>query len=410
MSEDRNLIHEQVKAIAFYLPQFHPIPENDKWWGNNFTEWTNVRKAKPLFEGHYQPHAPHDDIRYYDLRDIEVQKKQAEMAKKYGIYGFCYYHYWFEGKKLLETPLQNLLQHQEIDFPFCICWANENWSRRWDGCDQEILISQNHSKEDDLAFIEDLFPALQDKRYIKVNGKPLVVVYRPGLLPNPKETMRIWREAVKKKGIGDLYIVRVENFDKGIPPEEFGCDAAINFEPNFETCQSNSSPKQCSYDDILVDDILDFYRYPIFKCLCPGWDNTARRGMSGAVFVGSSPEKYAYWLRKAVEYTVKKFRKDERFLFFNAWNEWGEGAHLEPDKKYGYAYLEATSRVLNGDFHQDMEVFRIMDYVLERVEIERAKETRNSQNIIQQKENDIVFMQSSKFWKLRSLYLKLRKK
>ena len=350
--KEYDLDESKIRTIAFYLPQFHTIPENDQWWGKGFTEWTNVKKAKPLFEGHYQPHVPHEDIGYYDLRDIEVQKKQAEMAKKYGLFGFCYYHYWFAGKKLLDTPLKNMLRHPEIELPFCVCWANENWTRQWDGAKDEILIAQHHSDEDDLNFILDMIPVLEDKRYITVERKPLLIIYRPKLFPDPKRTMEIWREEVRKHGLPGLYIAKVENFDKRIDPQEFGCDAAIDFAPDWDALGKpvrEGNPATLSYNSMIEDDLLKDRDYEFFRCVCPIWDNAPRRQDGGGVtFIDSSPEKYKYWLKNSIKQTLKKIKDpDKRMVFINAWNEWGEGAYLEPSKRYGYAYLDATKNAIS---------------------------------------------------------------
>lgn len=419
---------DKAKLIAFYLPQYHPIPENNKWWGDNFTEWTNVRKATPLFDGHYQPHIPHEDIGYYDLRDTETQRMQAEMAKKYGIYGFCYYHYWFDGKKLLETPLQNLLEHPEIDFPFCICWANENWTRRWDGDNKEVLIKQSYSYDDDVAFINDLIPTLKDRRYIKVDGKPLVLIYRPALLPDSKKTMKIWKEEAKKNGIDDLYIVRIENFDRNIPPSKFGCDAAVDFTPNFDALEYDKisdKPYVGSYDSLIVNSLINPDEdYPLFKCVCPGWDNAARRqDGGGATFINASPKKYKYWLKKSIEYTFYKFKGDKRLIFINAWNEWGEGAHLEPDKKFGYEYLEATKGALkemnqesmdDDDFEVERDIYSRLSNFRQKIQ-QKDQEIINFNQTIQQKDHEIhqqnkkiAFIQSSKFWEVRRIYLRMK--
>ncbi len=405
---------DEVKLIAFYLPQFHTIPENDKWWGEGFTEWTNVRKAKPLFDGHYQPHVPHSDIGYYNLRNIETQKQQAKTAQKYGIYGFCYYHYWFGGKKLLETPLQNVLQHPEIDLPFCICWANENWTRKWDGAEKKILIAQKHSPEDDLAFIKDVMPALKDSRYIFVDGKPLLVVYRPALFPDFKETAKIWRAEVKKNGFPGLHIARVENFDNGVAPEKFGCDINIDFSPDFDLGESirSKKPATFSYDDLVVRKLSKIRPYSFVQSVCPSWDNAARRQDGGGfTFVHSSPEKYEYWLKHSIKKTlIEGGRSDHNMIFINAWNEWGEGAHLEPDEKYGYAYLEATKKAIHdaqmevkSGFVLEQKIFKEFGSLL----LERGKnldEIARLSYVLEQREQELNLMRSSKFWKMREAW------
>lgn len=351
------------RLIALYLPQFHSIPENNAWWGEGFTEWTNVRKATPRFQGHYQPHVP-GQLGYYDLRDPSARIAQAELAHEYGIYGFCYYHYWFNGKRLLEAPFNEVLKSGKPDFPFCLCWANENWSRRWDGSDKEILMEQQYSDEDDLNFITDLIPAFLDERYIRVNGKPLLLVYRTGLLPDPKRTTEIWRNAMNRAGVGDLYLVRVENSMDGIEPipESIGFDAAMEFAPNWgmtgptmNEVVGADGALQAIPDDLHVRDYSECMRrmlsrpvtnYKLFRGVFPCWDNSARRKNEPTIFINSSPAKYAFWLAAMSKHTVSRFQGDEQLVFINAWNEWGEGCHLEPDEKYGAAYLEATSQVV----------------------------------------------------------------
>jgi lipopolysaccharide biosynthesis protein len=222
----------KIKPIAIYLPQFHPVVENDTWWGKGFTEWTNVTKAKPEFEEHYQPHLP-ADLGFYDLRLEEARLAQEELAKGYGIHGFCYYHYWFNGKRMLYEPLDRKLQNPKEDFPFMLCWANENWTRVWDGSESEILLKQEYSEEDDLNHINHLISIFKDDRYIKVDGKPIFIIYRLKLFPDLEKTIKIWREEVKKAGFPDLYLGFSQNYDLQFEPTTKGFDFAFEFQPNF---------------------------------------------------------------------------------------------------------------------------------------------------------------------------------
>src|SRR5581483_10679407 len=222
-----------VRAIAFYLPQYHPIPENDAWWGPGFTEWTNVARARPLFRGHYQPHLP-ADLGFYDLRLPEARAAQAALAREYGIHGFCYYHYWFQGRRLLDRPFQEVLSSGTPDFPFCLCWANEEWTRAWDGRSGQVLIEQHYSEEDDRRHLRWLAQAFADRRYIRVCGKPLFAVYRASKLPDAPRTIATWREEAQRLGIGELFVCRVESFssERG-DPRALGFDAAIEFQPDW---------------------------------------------------------------------------------------------------------------------------------------------------------------------------------
>lgn len=354
----------KVRAIAFYLPQFHPVPENDEWWGEGFTEWRNVTKAKPLFPGHYQPHLP-ADLGFYDLRLPEVREAQAELARQHGIHGFCYYHYWFNGRRILERPFNEVLQSGKPDFPFCLCWANENWSRAWDGGEKNMLLQQNHSEEDDRAHILDLLPALRDSRYIRINGRPLLIIYRTALLPDPKRTASIWREVARAAGIGEIYLAAVEKGN--VNPESIGFDAAIEFSPNSKdvgqpafagpVTKKLSSlgviPKVFSQHSVFrysaiaegkKNQKLPAYKY--FRCVSPMWDNTPRRKENGRILLGSTPKLYKDWLTTVLKQTCEKYEGDEQIVFINAWNEWAEGCHLEPDLKWGHAYLEATKEAL----------------------------------------------------------------
>ncbi len=221
----------KIKPIAIYLPQFHPIPENDIWWGKGFTEWTNVTKAQPRFQGHYQPHLP-ADLGFYDLRLEEARLAQEQLAKDYGIHGFCYYHYWFNGKRILQEPLDRKMQNRKEDLPFLMCWANENWTRTWDGLDKEVLLKQEYGFDDDLAHIQHLISFFKDERYIKVEGKPIFVVYRPNLFPDIQKTISIWRKAVREAGFPDLYIGYALNAENHFSPQSLGFDFAFEFQPN----------------------------------------------------------------------------------------------------------------------------------------------------------------------------------
>jgi lipopolysaccharide biosynthesis protein len=314
---------DAVRAIAFYLPQFHTIPENDLWWGSGFTEWTNVTRARPSFIGHYQPHLP-ADMGFYDLRVADARAKQAALASAYGLHGFCYYYYWFAGRRLLETPVETMLESGQPDFPYCLCWANENWTRRWDGADQEVLIAQNPSRADDERLVRDLLPHFRDPRYIRVNGKPLFIVYRIGVLPDVAASAQLWRRIAQEEGIGEIYLCAAKTYDTG-DPTVYGFDAVVEFPPHG------------------------------LRTVMPGWDNTARRMHQALVFAHASPEVYELWTREVVAQARRK-PPGERLIFVNAWNEWAEGAHLEPDRRFGRQYLEATQRALAHGQARDPEL------------------------------------------------------
>ncbi|NCC60278.1 MAG: methyltransferase domain-containing protein [Verrucomicrobiae bacterium] len=347
----------EIKAIAFHLPQFHSIPENDRWWGEGFTEWSNTRKAKPLFPGHYQPREPHPDIGYYDLSDIKTLKCQVDMAKKFGIYGFCFYHYWFHGTRLLGRPVDMLLGNKDIEMPFCLCWANETWSKKWDGKDHHILIEQKFSPEDDLQFIEFLAPYFRDPRYIRVNGRPILLVYRVSKLPSPLETVSRWRTWCQENGLGEIHLVAVCHGE--VYPNskliDIGFDAYAEFPPHCFPCQHIPSENSLFGDGYRFDystgvdaSIESNDSQIIYKGCTLGWDNTARFGKNATIYLNFSIKKYYFWLCHIIDYTRKKFNEHERFIFINAWNEWAEGTYLEPDKRYGYVYLNTTSKALFG--------------------------------------------------------------
>jgi tetratricopeptide (TPR) repeat protein len=378
---------EAVRAIAFYLPQYHPIPENDKWWGKGFTEWTKVSRATPQFAGHYQPHLP-ADLGFYDLRVPEVRDEQAAMARKYGISGFCYYHYWFAGKRLLERPFEEVLKSGEPDFPFCLCWANENWTRRWDGADQQVLIAQQHSSVDDLAFIRDVIPAFRDPRYIRIHNRPLFLVYRVGILPEPNETVSRWRNECIAAGVGNPYLCMVQTFGS-VDPRPFGFDAAIEFPPlNLNIVQRPTYPFKGNlgyYEDI-VEKALQrpVPTFTWFRGVIPSWDNTPRRGEDGIVIHGSRPQLYDNWLSNIVQWTCEHRSSGERLVFINAWNEWAEGCHLEPDAFYGYGYLEATRSALRYESTSRKDVVNIDKLMQDAVPHLQAGRLKEAETFYQQ--------------------------
>ncbi|MCK5536027.1 MAG: glycoside hydrolase family 99-like domain-containing protein, partial [Bacteroidales bacterium] len=350
-----DLLKSDIKAIAFYLPQFHPIAENDKAWGKGFTEWTNVCKALPQFEGHYQPRLP-GELGHYDLRLLDVQKRQIELAKNYGLHGFCYHYYWFNGKKVLEKPLEQLLEHPELDFPFCVNWANENWTKKWDGLDNDVILYQEYSEDDDLEFIEDVSRLFKDPRYIHIDGKPLLMIYRPVHFPNIKKTVKGWRKWCLENGIGEIYLMMTHSFEH-IDPNEVGFDGATEFYPNSIPVHSikdqltffNENYEGHVYDYKELIEISNAFKAPNYRkyrSLCPSWDNEARKPGKGSTYYFSTPELYQSWLENLCRYTEDNFKEDEKLIFINAWNEWGEGAYLEPDQKFGYGYLDATYQAL----------------------------------------------------------------
>ena len=340
------------KLIAFYLPQFHTIPENDRWWGKGFTEWTNVTLGQPQFIGHYQPHLP-DELGFYDLSNKETLTRQIELAKKYGVFGFCFHYYWFSGgKKLLEKPIFNYLNDRELDFPFMICWANEPWSRRWDGSESDILMPQNFQEEDILKFIKDILPFFKDNRYIKINNSPVLIVYRPLYLKKKliKKTVKIWREYVKEEGFDDLYLMYTKMGCCFKDLSKVGFDASIEFPPNCTKAVAQKKLKIINPN--YEGEIFNLHKTVIetnkiksedntYKTVFPSWDNTARKKNNAHIFYNSSPEFYKKWLYNSIKET-DELHPESKLVFINAWNEWAEGAHLEPDRKYGFAYLEAT--------------------------------------------------------------------
>lgn len=350
-----------MKVIAFYLPQFHEIDENNKWWGQGFTEWSNVRKSKPLFENHAQPKVPMNQ-KYYNLLDIESHQWQSELMNRYNIYGLCYYHYWFKGKKLLEKPLELLLKNKHINTKFCMSWANEPWTRSWDGKTKDILIGQEYGDESDWKeHFKYLLQFFNDERYIKVNGKPVFVIYRTNNIENCEEMIRYWNKLAKENGLQGLYIVETLNsFQKN--PVLKQSEGVIEFEPMYTLKHDMPILTQVKRLINKKSNKLDIFDYSMvykrilsrntayrgkekFSGAFVDWDNTPRKNNKGTVAIGGNPDKFKSEFFKL----AKKCRAEnnDRFIFINAWNEWAEGTYLEPDEKNKYGYLEAINDVIN---------------------------------------------------------------
>ena len=345
-------------VVAFYLPQYHQIPENDEWWGKGFTDWTNVRRAQPLFKGHDQPRIP-TTLGYYDLQDIEVHHQQAALAQSYGVSAFCYYAYWFGGRRLLERPLELVGANPDLGMPYVICWANEPWSRRWDGSEHEVLMEQRHAPDRDAEFIDAIAAHLADTRYVRVNGKPLLLVYRAGLLDDPLRTTDLMRERASSLGLGELFLAMMQTFDAW-EPFGFGFDAAVEFPPHGVApsriaAALRKAPPSLSMstadgadfrDAIMLSLSRPVPAFPWYRGVMTAWDNTARKGARGTVYINATPDLFGRWLEEALHCTYLFRPPGERFVFINAWNEWAEGAYLEPDVSHGYAYLEAVQRAI----------------------------------------------------------------
>ncbi|EIZ82170.1 putative glycosyltransferase [Methylobacterium sp. GXF4] len=358
------------KVVAFYLPQYHRVKENDDWWGEGFTEWTNVKKAKPNYKGHAQPHIPLNR-NYYDLSQPSVQRDQAELAKKYGISAFCYYMYWFNGRRVLETPLDARLNDSSIAMDFCVCWANENWTRTWDGKEKDILLEQNHSSETDRSFIKDAMKYLAHPRYLRHDDKLVLLVYRVDLMEDSKATAEIWRNEVRLAGLGDLHLCAVQFYGIG-DPRDWGFDAAVEFPPHGWLVPNNVPEYPIEYvNQEFAGTVLDYkksvdfaLRKPVpdycwHRCAFPGWDNTARRQNNPHIFANPSPEDFNRWLLNLMRQSMLMASGRQPMVFINAWNEWGEGAHLEPDEENKFAYLEAVQSALNS-LNIEFEVISIL--------------------------------------------------
>lgn len=346
------------KLIAYYLTQYHPIQENDEWWGRGTTEWNNVSKAVPQYVGHYQPRLP-GELGYYDLRVKDNFFRQIELAKCYGIYGFSFYYYWFDGRRLLERPFNDFLENNDLNFPFCICWANESWTRRFDGSCGEVLVFQSDTAESYRNFIHDTVYLFNDYRYIRCNGRPVIIIYRPSFVPDCLNTLEYWRQYCQKTCNNNPYIIGVKEhtFDGNLI--DMGFDAISEFHPGtiFKYCsiitdhihfvRKNFGGIILDYQDIVNNKkYFKYNHYKLYRSVMPMWDNTPRRNNMGMIFHGSNPELYKTWLKDIIVETKLNHQLDDNYIFINAWNEWGEGAYLEPDKMYGYAYLQATRQAI----------------------------------------------------------------
>ncbi len=365
-----------MRAIAFYLPQFHPIPENDAWWGEGFTEWTNVRKAEPLFSGHYQPRMP-ADLGYYDLRSEVTRADQAGLAREYGISAFCYYHYWFNGRMLLERPFNEVLASGRPDFPFCLCWANENWTRRWDGLEHEILMGQRYDEYDAGEHMEWLCRAFADPRYVRVHGRPLFLVYCAGRITGLREVIRRWRATAGESGFPDIYLCAVKSGHHDLGDSETisaGFDALTDFQPDYRGFPETDNYLSRQFNKLMNGMIEMLHgdgvwpyrpiyarlsyrkiveravkrpppREKVFPCVFPSWDNSPRKRFNATIIQNDDAVLYGAFLESACA-RVQDFGEEEQIVFINAWNEWAEGCHLEPDMRNDRRFLEATKRVL----------------------------------------------------------------
>jgi lipopolysaccharide biosynthesis protein len=360
--------NKALRFIAYYLPQYHPIPENDAWWGIGFTEWTNTGKMVPLFPGHYQPHVP-ADLGYYDLRVQETRVAQAEMAKAYGIEGFCYYHYWFAGKRLLERPFNEVLNTGAPNYPFCLCWANETWTGRWHGCDDKILIEQTYpGKEDYKNHFYELLPAFRDSRYIHVDGKPIFLVYNPLQLPDPVAFTEYWRECAVKEGLKGIYFIGTIELPWIF--KKYGFDAVTSKKKTHAAAlgELRGTRKARRLFRRMIGYPEDIYNYGkiikylldreainenVFPSVIPNWDNSPRCGKRGVIFHDAKPKYFASHLKDTIDLIVQK-PFDKRLIFIKSWNEWAEGNHLEPDLRYGHAYLEAIKGALENNIRNNI--------------------------------------------------------
>jgi lipopolysaccharide biosynthesis protein len=356
-------LESDVLLVAYYLTQFHPNPENDAWWGRGTTEWNNVDRAVPQFVGHYQPRRP-GELGYYDLRIKDTFRRQIEIAKNYGVGAFCFYYYWFDGgKRLLDFPLNEFLTDPSLDMPFFYCWANENWTRRFSGTDNNVLMRITPTVENYLGFMRTAARDFSDARYLRIGGSPVVQVYRPSLIPEPKRVVAGWRDIAREECGSDVYLIAVQERDTAIDWAAVGFDAESEFQPKQiqHKCRNITNqvrPIRKDFGGTVYDyaELVESRHYvnpdsegkKVYPAVMPMWDNTARRNHRGTIFHGSTPELYERWLAGTVSAVRNRDDLDRKMVFINAWNEWGEGTYLEPDSYWGYAYLQATRDVLDG--------------------------------------------------------------
>lgn len=349
-------INSGKKALicAYYLTQYHPTEKNNLWWGKGTTEWTNVSKAVPQYPGHYQPRLP-GELGYYDLRLAENMYRQIELAHNYGIDAFAFYYYWFNGERALEMPFESFIAHKDMNQKFCLCWCNEDWTKRYSGTSSEVLLSVGKSQDSYIRFIESVIPYFKDERYIQINGRYVLIIYRPSEVPECETTLNKWREIVKEKTGKDLYLIASQERRISADWLKKGFDANSQFHPASCIDEAKEITKDISY--VRSDFNGHIYEYEhtshkaiellqktekMYPAVMPMWDNTSRRNNSPNVFEGSTPSLYRQWLDEAISYVNKNNKLEEKLVLINAWNEWGEGAYMEPDRYYGYAYLEET--------------------------------------------------------------------
>ena len=375
------------RIIGLYLPQYHPIPENDEWWGKGFTEWNNVVKAKPLFRGHYQPHLP-ADLGFYDLRLPEVREQQAELAREAGLEGFCYYHYWFgNGKQLLQRPFEEVLASGKPDFPFCLCWANHDWtSKTWEKGSSlrrdTMIMKMEYSREDYIRHFNYLLPAFRDPRYIKVDGKPLFAVWAPRNIPDGREFIDLWQKLAQENGLKGIHFVgQTDNTGKALSGKKanyYSADMAKDYyksvlDMGFDAVMSQGYRRAVAlaqgrakmmlkllsfisfmptYSKIDYGRLMDNYYVEedrwenVYPTLLPQWDRTPRAGSKTEIVTGTSPEKFQHYTEQAIRLIANK-QPEHQILFLKAWNEWGEGDYVEPDEKFGHGWLQAIRNAID---------------------------------------------------------------